>query len=207
MKKILIADDHSIIRSGVDSFLKNTYPGVITAQAINEETILKQLQGSVFDLIIMDMHMPDTNIFRLIEFVHNTYRAMPILIFSMSPEKTFGLRVLKAGASGFLSKESPLEEMEKAIDQLLANRKYVSNELAAVLADHSFSKTDNPFDSLSAREFQLANMLLLGKSLSDIAKQLKIEISTASTYKTRIFNKLRVTNLFELKELSSAYNL
>ncbi|MEP6677149.1 MAG: response regulator transcription factor [Ferruginibacter sp.] len=207
MKKILIADDHSIIRSGIISFLKNAYPAVKTAEAINEETILQQLKESAFDLLIMDMHMPDTNIFRLIEVIHETYRATPILIFSMSPEKTFGVRVLKAGASGFLSKESSLDEMEKAVNLLLNNKKYVSEELAAVLADQSSSKTDNPFDSLSAREFQLANLLLQGKSLSDIAKQLKIEISTASTYKSRIFIKLRVNNLFELKEMSTAYNL
>ena len=207
MKKILIADDHSIIRSGLVSFFKNTYPDATTTEATNEETILKELTTSAFDLVIMDMQMPETNIFRLIEEVHQNYPDMPILIFSMSPERTVGLRVLKAGASGFLSKESSLSEMEKAVDQLLKKRKYVSSELASLLADNSGNKSDNPFDSLSAREFQLSNMLLEGKSLSEIARQLKIEISTASTYKTRIFTKLRVNNLFELKELSAAYNL
>ncbi len=207
-KRFLLADDHSIIRSGLSTFIRSIYPTALIDEAFDETTILLKLASGNYDLIVMDMQMPNTNTFGLLEHIHIKYSTMPVLMFTMNSERAFALRTLKAGAKGFLSKEAPIEEMKKAFDLVLNNKKYISDELASLLADHTFnSTTGNPFNSLSAREFELVNLLLTGKTLSEITRILNIQMSTASTHKARIFTKLGVNNMFELKELSMSYEL
>jgi two-component system invasion response regulator UvrY len=126
----------------------------------------------------------------------------------MSAENIYAKRFLKAGAKGFLSKDSSLDEIKKAFTLVLNNRKYISESFAEMLADDSFTgKPDNPFDKLSPREFEITKLLLTGQTISQISKTLNLQLSTVGTHKSRVFEKLSVTNILELKELANSYNL
>ena len=115
---------------------------------------------------------------------------------------------MKAGAYGFISKEAPLDEITKAINLILSGKKYISDSFAERLAEDSFSgKSGNPFNELSPREFEIVNLLLEGKTVTDISHALNIQTSTVGTHKARLFDKLKVSNILELKELSLTYNL
>ena len=152
--------------------------------------------------------MPKTDTIGLMEIIHKQYAELKVLIFSMRAEKIYAKRFLKAGAKGFVSKEAPLEEIIKAVNLVLSNKRYISDSLADYLADESLStKTDNPFSRLSAREFEIASLLLTGVTISSISKSIDIRVSTVGTHKTRLFDKLGVTNLLELKELATSYNV
>ena len=126
----------------------------------------------------------------------------------MGAENIYAKRFLKAGAKGFVSKEAPLDEIIKAVTHILNDKRYISENLASFLADESLtSATDNPFNRLSAREFEIASLLLNGNTISGISKSINIRVSTVGTHKTRLFDKLGVTNLLELKELATSYNV
>ena len=126
----------------------------------------------------------------------------------MNAESIYALRFIKAGAMGFISKDAPLDEIKKAIDQVVNGKKYISEEMLFVLAEGTSANANtNPFSTLSAREFEIVSMLLNGKTISLIAADLNLGISTVGTHKGRIFTKLKVTNLLELKELANSFNL
>ena len=208
MKKILLADDHVVVRSGIKLLLLKTFKPAEIYEASGGDAVLENLKEHVFDLIILDIQMPKTDTIGLMETIHTQYPDAKVLMFSMSAEKIYAKRFLKAGAKGFVSKEAPLEEIIKAVNQVLNNRRYISDSLADFLGDESASaKTDNPFNRLSAREFEIASMLLSGGTISSISKQINIKVSTVGTHKTRLFKKLNVNNLLELKELATNYNL
>ncbi len=208
MKKFLLVDDHVVVRSGIKLLLLDIFKSAEIYEAADGDAVLEKLKEHVFDLIILDIKMPKTDTIGLMETIHTQYPEAKVLMFSMSAEKIYAKRFLKAGAKGFISKEAPLEEIIKAVNQILNNRRYISDSLADFLADESVSaKTDNPFNRLSAREFEIASMLLSGGTISSISKQINIKVSTVGTHKTRLFEKLNVNNLLELKELATNYNL
>jgi len=206
--RFLLADDHAIVRSGVKSLLKDAFPNAETEEAVDGEGVMMKLAAGHYDMIIMDIQMPNTDTVRLIKEIHLLYTEMPILILSMSPEKLYALRVLKAGAKGFLSKNADPGEIKKAVDTILSNRRYISPAVAELLADQPlFPGPDNPFDALTPREREICSHLLDGKNVSDIAKTLEIRVSTTSTHKAKIFEKLNASNVFELKELAILHHL
>ena len=152
--------------------------------------------------------MPNTDTLGLVEYVHITYPMAKVLMFSMSAEDIYAKRFMKAGAYGFISKEAPLEEITKAINVILSGKKYISETLAEKLAEDSFSgKSGNPFNELSPREFEIVSLLLEGKTVTDISHALNIQTSTVGTHKARLFEKLGVENILQLKELATTYNL
>ena len=208
MKKFLLADDHVVVRSGIKLLLLEIFKPAEIYEASGGDAVMENLKEHVFDLIILDIQMPKTDTIGLMETINTQYPDTKVLMFSMSAEKIYAKRFLKSGAKGFVSKEAPLEEIIKAVNQILNNRRYISDSLADFLADESVSaKTDNPFNRLSAREFEIASMLLSGGTISTISKQINIKVSTVGTHKTRLFEKLNVNNLLELKELATNYNL
>jgi two-component system invasion response regulator UvrY len=175
---------------------------------MNGETAISKLKNEQFDLIIMDIQMPNTDTLGLMEYIHITYPAAKVLMFSMSAENIYAKRFMKAGASGFVSKEAPLEDITRAINTILNGKKYISDSLAEKLAEDSYSgKSGNPFNELSPREFEIVSLLLEGKTVTDISHALNIQTSTVGTHKARLFEKLGVTNILELKEMATTYNL
>ncbi len=208
MKKFLLVDDHNVVRSGIRGLLLEIFTPCEIHEAGDGDAAVEKLKENTYDFIMMDIQMPKTDSLGLMEFINVRYPNSKVLIFSMSPEKIYAKRFLKAGAKGFLTKEASLDEVKKAINLVLNNRTYISESLAGSLVKDSYSGTPaNPFEKLSAREFEIASLLLSGHTISDISKSLNLQVSTVGTHKARIFEKLNVSNLLELKELSSSYNM
>lgn len=208
MKKFLLVDDHIVVRSGIKGLLSEIYKPAEIDEAGDGDGATEKLKHHSYDLIMMDIQMPNTDTLGLMEYIHIKYPMAKVLIFSMSSEKIYAKRFMKAGAKGFISKEAPLEEIKKAINLILNERMYISETLVNSLAEESFSDvSSNPFDKLSAREFEIVSLLLLGHTVSEISKSLNLQVSTVGTHKARLLEKLGVTNILELKELAVSFNL
>lgn len=208
MRTFLLVDDHVVVRSGIKSLLLKIFNPAEIYEAFDGNSALVKLAERRYDLIMLDIQMPGTDALGLMQLIIQKYPDAKVLIFSMSAENVYARRFLKAGAKGFISKDASLEEIEKAVGQLLDNRRYISKALAEKLASESFdSESENPFNKLSAREFEIATLLLAGQTISYISSSIKIKVSTVGTHKARMFEKLGVTNLLELKELANTYNL
>jgi two-component system invasion response regulator UvrY len=208
MKTFLHIDDHHIVRSGVKYILTEGYPGSVVWEAGDEKIATDLLKRQKFDLVIMDIHIPESDMLGLVELMKVRYPETKVLMFSMASENMYALRFIKAGASGYLPKDSSTAELTKAIQQVLNDRKYISPSLAEYLTESSYSiNTINPFQSLSQREFEITFMILAGTSLGKIGQVLNLQVSTIGTHKARIFEKLGVKNLLELNEMAASYKM
>ncbi len=208
MQKFLLIDDHVVVRSGIKLLIANMYADSEIHEAKDGESALAFVQNNDYDFVMLDVQMPNTDSYALMETFKSNYPSLKVLVFSMNSENIYALRFIKAGAKGFISKEAPMDEVKKAIDLVLNGKKYISEEMLFVLAEGSGNSSEsNPFNSLSAREFEIVSMLLNGKTISVIASDLNLGISTVGTHKGRIFTKLKVTNLLELQDLANSYNL
>lgn len=208
MKNFLLIDDHEIVRAGVKNVLQEIFKPCEIFEAHDEKTALQELKARRYDLIIMDVQMPDTDTAGLMEYIKTRFSDAKVLVFSMSAENVYAKRFLKAGAMGFISKNAGLIELKKAVELVLNDRKYISENLAEQLATEiGTQQPSNPFDKLSAREFEIATLLMTGKSGSEISELLSINSSTVGTHKARLFEKLKVANLPELIEVGRIYKL
>lgn len=208
MKRFLLIDDHVVVRSGLKFILSDLFKPCEIDEAEDGDTAVAILKERNYDLVMLDIKMPNTNSIQLMEYFKITYPSLKVLIFSMNSESIYAKRFLRAGAQGFVNKDAPLDEVVKAINQVLSGKKYISETMMELLAEFGISnKEEVLFNSLSPREFEIVSLLLKGDSLSHIAQSLNLQTSTVGTHKARIFEKLKVTNLLELKELSNMYNL
>lgn len=208
MKTFLLIDDHVVVRSGIKILLSELYKPSEIHEAHDGDSAIAKVKEHTIDLAMLDIQMPKTDTFGLMEYFRVKSPALKVLVFSMSPENIYAKRFLKAGAKGFLSKDAPLEEIKKAIDQILNGKRYISETLMESLAEATGKDADgNLFNNLSAREFEIVSLLLTGQTISQIGQTLHLQVSTVGTHKARIFDKLKVTNILELKELASSYNL
>ena len=208
MKKFLIIDDHVVVRSGIKGLLAELYQPSITEEAHDGESALACLKHNFYDLVLLDIQTPNTDALGLMEYFKIKFPDLKVLVFSMSPENIYAKRFLKAGAKGFISKDAPLQELKTAITRVLNSGRYISTDLAESLAmTEDQQKDNNIFNRLSAREFEIANLLLDGQNLSSIANTLHLRVSTIGTHKARIFEKLHIKNLLQLKDLAVSYRL
>jgi two-component system, NarL family, invasion response regulator UvrY len=207
VKSFLLIDDHEIIRRGLNMLIMDFYPDAHVLEAHDGDSAIELLKKNSFDLIMFDVQMPNTNSFGLFEYIMNFYPQANVLVFSMGSEMLYGRRFIIAGAKGYLSKNASIDEVRKAIDSVLSGHKYISENLIdAFIGEPKKSHRGNPFSQLSDREFEITSLILSGLSVSEIGQQLHIQPSTVGTYKTRIFEKLNVSNVIQLKELASLYN-
>lgn len=205
--RFLLIDDHVVVRSGLKLILSDLYKPCIIDEAEDGESAIIKMKLHAYDLIILDIKMPNTNTFSLMEYIKNNYPDLKVLVFSMNSESIYAKRFLNAGARGFINKIAPLDEIVKAINVILSGKRYISETLLEVLAELGGDlKRENSFDALSPREFEIVSMLLAGDGISQIAHKLNLQVSTVGTHKARIFEKLKVTNLIELKELANTLN-
>ena len=208
LKKFLLIDDHMVVRSGIKILLSEIYKPSQIDEAFDGDSALEKIKATAYDLVMLDIQMPNTDTFGLMEYFKTNFPDLKVLIFSMSPENIYAKRFLKAGARGFINKDAPLEEIKKAINQVLENSRYMSEAMLEDLAESSGgAKDNNLFNTLSAREFEITSLLLSGQTISHIAHALHLQVSTVGTHKARIFDKLKVGNLLELKELANSYHL
>lgn len=208
MKIFLLVDDHALVRLGIKGLLSQIFKHSDIHEAGDGDSVLEKLKSHQYDLVMMDIKMPKTDTLGLMEFIHVKYPDTKVLIFSMNTEHIYAKRFLKAGVRGFLSKEAPLEEIKRAINLVLNGRKYISESLAQVLANETLSENSaNPFDKLSAREFEIIFLLLSGQTAIEISKSLNLQASTIGSHKARVFEKLGITNILELKELANSYGI
>ncbi|MEJ8802796.1 response regulator transcription factor [Pontibacter sp. H249] len=200
MIKLLIADDYELIREGLKKVLKNE-PGItIVAEAVNGAEVTKKLEKSQANLVVLDINMPVKSGLDVLIDLKRTHPQVPVLILSMYPEKTYALRCLKAGAAGYISKESAADELVAAIHKIWGGGKYISASLAELLADSVVNeyKPKVPHEILSDREFQILCKIAEGESLKNIANNLSLTLSTVNTYRNRIFDKMKFTSNAEL---------
>ncbi|MBO9202009.1 MULTISPECIES: response regulator [Niastella] len=199
MSKFLIADDHSLIRKGLSTLLREEFPGAEVCEVIDSSALIKEAVAQKWDLIISDISMPGRNILETLRQLKKMLPNTPVLILSVHPEDQYVVRALKAGASGYLNKESHPDELLKAVRQLMLGKKYVSAEGAEKLAA-SFGDDPNqlPHEKLSEREFDVLKRLASGKTVSEIATSLSLSVNTISTYRSRILEKMSMQNNAEL---------
>jgi two-component system, NarL family, invasion response regulator UvrY len=197
--RVLIADDHAILRRGLREILMRELEGVVCGEAENVQQFLAQVQNQNWDLAIVDITMPGRSGLDVLRDLQGVQPGLPVLVLSMHPEDQYGKRVLKAGASGYMNKESAPEELIKAIRKVLAGGRYVSPALAEKLAVEWGTNVGRPLhESLSDREFEVLRMMALGKATSQIAAELHLSATTVSTYRARILEKMNMTTTAEL---------
>ena len=193
MSRVLIADDHAVVRAGYRQFLEADGSITEVGEAASGNETLDQLRRQDWDLLIMDIRMPDRSGLDILSQVITRYPNVRVLIMSGLPEEQYARNVLRAGACGYLSKGGSSEEMLKAVRVVLSGRRYVSDSLAESMAGDLEAKHDpnKPLHSeLSAREFQIFCKLAAGASVGEIAQELNLSVKTVSTYRTRILEKM-----------------
>ena len=199
MIRVLIADDHGILRRGLREILMRELEGVVCGEAENAQQVLAQVQSQNWDLAIVDITMPGRSGLDVLRDLQRVQPGLPVLVLSMHPEDQYGKRVLKAGASGYMNKESAPEELIKAIRKVLTGGRYVSPTLAERLAVEWSTNAGRPLhENLSDREFEVLRMIALGKTVSQIAAELHLSTTTVSTYRARILEKMNMTTTAEL---------
>jgi len=193
MTRILIADDHAIMRGGLKQLIEFDARLQVAAEAENGAQVLEQLRAGEFDLLLLDMSMPGLSGEDLISRVHGRYPRLPILVLSMHNEAQIAQRALRAGASGYLTKDHNPETLLAAIHRVASGGRYLDPRIAEQLAFASSSPTDDAAAQLSDREFQILRLLAQGLSVNQIADQLVISNKTVSTHKTRLMEKMGFT--------------
>ncbi|PZR22001.1 MAG: DNA-binding response regulator [Flavobacterium psychrophilum] len=193
--KILLADDHSVVRQGVSLMLKDAFDAVDIEQADSFYETLNLVKDMEFDLLLLDINLPGGDSDTMIADVRGFQKDLKILMFSAYEEDQYGLRYYQAGAQGYINKLSSEERILEAVNAVLNGELYFENSVGAPSI-----KDLNPLESLSGRELEIAGMLVKGEGNLEIANKLGIGMSTVSTYKSRIFEKLGVTNVLAMAE-------
>ena len=195
MIKILIADDHAIVRSGLKQLLSGQSEFMVAGEAANGLEALKQIREQSFDVVLMDMSMPGRSGIELIKQIKSEKPKLAILVLSMHKEEQYAVRALKAGALGYLTKESAPDQLVAAIRKVAGGGVFISSGVAERLALELGGNHDAaPHTLLSDREFQIFRMIVSGTPIGDIADELSLSVKTVSTHKTRILQKMKMTN-------------
>jgi two-component system invasion response regulator UvrY len=199
MIRVLIVDDHPIVRRGLREILVRELECTVCDEAKDAQDVLARMQTGDWDLVILDITMPGRSGLEVLRDLKTLRPKLPVLVVSMHAEDQYGKRTLRAGASGYMNKESAPDELIKAVKRVLAGGLYVSPGLAEHLALNLAG--DVPRDvheTLSHREFEVLRMIALGKTVSQIAEELHLRVSTVSTYRARILEKMKMTTSAEL---------
>lgn len=199
MIKILIADDHAVVRKGLKQILAETTDIVAADEAINGQEVLEKIRKNDYDIVMLDISMPGRNGLDILKQVKIEKPEMSVLILSMHPEEQYAVRALKAGASGYLTKDSAPDELILAIRKISQGRKYITSSLAERLAFYLEVDSEKPLhEALSDREYEVMRMIASGKTVREIAEELFLSIKTISTYRSRILEKMGMKNNTEL---------
>ena len=208
MLKILIADDHPVFRRGLKQIIAETTDIVVAGEAADGLEVLNRVKTGDFDLVLLDISMPGKTGIDVLAQLKYEKPELPVLMLSMHPEEQYAVRALKAGASGYLTKESAPDELISAIRKASTGGKYVSASLAERLASIlQQGGQELPHQALSNRELRVMCLIASGKTVSEIAKQLSLSVKTVSTYRSRILGKMKMKNNAELTRYAISNNL
>ena len=197
--KILITDDHKIVRDGLKEILKNSFDDAIIEEAGNGKEALAKFSEGNFDMVLLDIALPDMTGLEVLSTIRSRNPQQNVLMLSMYPQEQYAVRSLKSGASGYLTKDSASEELIRAVKKIVSGGKYITQALAgsiAMLFDRDFEQPLH--ESLSEREFEIMLKIAAGKSLKEIGEDLFISGKTVSTYRSRIMEKMRMTKNAEI---------
>ena len=205
--KIIIADDHPLFRRGLKHALEETSDIEVIGEASNGDSLLSMIKSDNLDMVLLDISMPGKSGLDLLKQLKSEHSKLPILILSVYPEEQYAVRFIKAGASGYLTKESAAEKLAEAIRKIAAGGKYASTAVIEKLA-FDFSDSEKPLhETLSDREYQVFGMIAIGKSLTEIGVDLSLSVKTISTHRTRLLEKMKMKKNAELIHYAITRNL
>ena len=208
MIRVVVADDHTIMREGLKRILHGAEDIEVIGEAVDGFETLALVRRGGFDLLLMDLSMPGRSGVDLIPQIKDEAPKLPLLVLTMHEEEQYAVRAIRAGALGYLTKESAGTQLISAIRKVAIGRPYISMEVAEQLAiDAMPARQDMPHKSLSDREFEVFNLLVSGKSITEIAEMLHLSVKTVSTHKTRILQKMSSHSLAELVQYAVAHGL
>jgi len=206
--KFLLVDDHSIIRAGLKILIEDYMAHSSVDDAFDGDSAFEKIKHNDYDLVILDVNMPNTDSLGLVSNILAIKPEAKILMFSMNAEDNYAKRYLKMGAMGYVRKDESEFEIKRAITTVLNNKRYISEALSRKLEEEALgNKPANPFESLSPREFEIFQHLVHGHSVAQICQELSLHSSTIGTHKARLFKKLKCSNIIDLNLLAKAYNV
>lgn len=199
MIRILIADDHAIVRHGLKQIIEESGEMRVVAEAESGSAALRKLRETVCDAVLLDISMPDMSGIDVLKQIHTEKPLLPILILSIYPEDQYAMRLIKAGAAGYMTKESAPSEVVNALLRVAGGKKYISPAVAELLANEIGADEEKlPHQTLSDREYQIFLLIAAAKTVSEIADALALSVKTVSTYRSRILEKMSLHNNAEL---------
>lgn len=208
MIRVLICDDHAIVRQGLRQIIDEQQDMNTVAEAGGYPEVMKQLREHQADLVLLDISMPGKNGIEILKLVKKEFPKLVVLVLSMYPEDQYAVRAIRAGASGYLTKQSAADQLITAIRQVSAGRKYITPELAQALANTLGRDADAmPHETLSDREYQTLCLIAAGKTLSQIAEELSLSAKTVSVYRARLLEKMGLKNNAELTHYALKHGL
>lgn len=197
--KVLVIDDHEVVRRGVKQILEETFAQVEVGEANTGRKGMAAVQQQPWDLAIVDINLPDLNGLELLGELHRTRPGLPLMVLSLHPEEQYAVRVFRAGAMAYLTKQTAPEELARAVKQVLGGRMYVTPSIGESMAGSlSKSSTGLALSTLSEREREVLVLIAQGQSLKNIAQSLTLSVKTVSTYRGRLLDKLQLTTTAEL---------
>jgi DNA-binding NarL/FixJ family response regulator len=209
MTRVLVVDDHAVVRHGIRHILEKGCANIAVEEAASGEEAIRKANGAAWDLVILDLSLPDRSGLDVLKQLKTEYHDLPVLVLTMHSEDQYAVRALKNGASGFLTKEGAPEQLVVAVKRILAGGKYLSPSLAERLADYIGSDLSRQaaHEILSDREFEVLSLMVSGKSLTEIGQRLCVSIKTVSTHRARILQKMGLKNNAELVQYAVRHGL
>jgi two-component system invasion response regulator UvrY len=195
MIKILIVDDHAVVRAGIQHFLADISDMHIAGEAATAAEAIRYVRADEWDIVVLDIGMPDKSGVEVLRQIKREKPQLPVLILSMHPENRYAVKILRSGASGYVQKEALATELVDAIRTVASGHKYISHAVAELLTMDPQTESDKPLhDTLSAREYEIFYRLSLGEGATKIADDLCLSVKTVSTYRARILQKMNMSN-------------
>lgn len=206
--RIIVADDHFAIRRGLKDILMEAYPQADIDETSDGQELLKMVRNGKCDIVISDLSMPGPNGLEILKVIHSEYPKLPVLILSMHPEDMYAIRVLKAGAAGYMTKDTAPDELVRAVQLIMQGRRYITPNIAEKMASNlGGDNNKQPHELLSDRELDVMKLIASGKTVSQIAATLSLSVNTISTYRARIMEKMNFETNSQLTFYAISNNL
>lgn len=208
MTRILLVDDHAVVRQGLEQILGGAVAGAVFGQAASGEEAVRMAESAEWDLVILDISLPGKSGLDVLKELRRARPTLPVLVLSMHPEEQFGMRVLRAGAAGYVGKRTAVADLVAAVRNVVAGRRYVSPGLAErLVGEIGLAPGRAPHELLSDREFQVFRLLASGKTVTASAEDLGLSVPTVSTYRARILEKMGMKENYELIQYAIVHRL